>query len=192
MYHDRKELKDLFVELESIEDKSTDDYFYKYMKIVYSFGKERRLTQKGIEKCEELYQQWKKGEILKREDILMLGFLLSDVCVLEGSEKKTTDLVKIYNQTMTTYNPDFDYMNQFVMTVLPEKGYSEVNKDYMPEIEEMYLRDFVLPDKEQNTMISTGAMPIDDIKTCPYCGMDFSNANVEALFKHVKNTHRKK
>src|SRR3989304_4833640 len=167
MYHDRKELKDLFVELESIEVKSRGDFFYKHRKNVYAFGKERRLTQKGIEKCEELYQQWKKGEILKREDILMLGFLLSDVCVLEGSEKKTTDLVKIYNQTMTTYNPDFDYMNQFVMTVLPEKGYSEVNKDYMPEIEEREGRDFVIPDKERNAFVSKGVLPLDDIKTCP-------------------------
>lgn len=192
MYPNRKELKDLFIELESIKDKSTDSYFYKYMKIVFSFGKERRLTQKGIEKCEELYQIWKKGEILKREDILMLGFLLSDVCVLEANNQKVGDLATIYDQTMTKYNPDFDYMNQFATITLLEKGYSEVNKDYMPEIEEMYLRDFVLPDEEQVEMISTGRMPIDDIKECPYCGKDFINEDVEALFKHVKDTHEKK
>lgn len=192
MYPNRKELKDLFIELESIKDKSTDDYFYKYMKIIYSFGKERRLTQKGIEKCKELYQKWKKGEILGREDILILGFLLSDVCILEASNEKISDLVTVYNQTMTKYNPDFDYMNEFTLITLLEKGYSEVNKDYMPEIEEMYLRDFVLPDEEQVEMISTGKMPMDDIKKCPYCGIDFGNEEIEVLFKHVKDTHGKK
>ena len=192
MYPNRKELKDLFIELESIKDKSTDDYFYKYMKIVYSFGKERRLTQKGIEKCEELYQMWKKDGILEREDILVLGFLLSDICVLEASDEKINDLVTIYNQTMMKYNPDFDYMNQFALVTLLEKGYSEVNKDYMPEIEEMYLRDLVLPDEEQVEMISTGKMPMDDIKKCPYCSKDFSNEEPDVLFKHVKDTHEKK
>lgn len=192
MYYDRKQLKELFEELESIEDKSTDDYFYKYMKIIYSFGKERRLTEKGIEKCKKLHQKWKKGETLEREDLFALGFLLSDVSVLEGDQSKINDLVKIYNQTISTYHPDFDYMNQFALNLLTTKGYSEVNKQYMPEIEEMYLRDLVLPDKEQIEMISTGKMPIDDIKTCPYCGKDFKYKSVELLFKHVNAMHRKK
>lgn len=192
MYPNRKELKNLFLELELIKDKSTDDYFYKYMKIIYSFGKERRLTQKGIEKCEELYQRWKKDEILEREDILVLGFLLSDVCVLEASDEKINDLVTIYDQTIITYNPDFDYMNEFALITLLEKGYSEVNENYMPEVEEMYLRDLVLPDDEQVTMISTGKMPIDDIKSCPYCKKDFSSEGIEVLFKHVKEKHGKK
>lgn len=192
MYHSKEQIKELLADLESTVDKSTDEYFNKYMKIVYSFGKEMRLTQKGIERCEELYQKWLKGEVLEREDLLILGFLLSDVSVLEQNKTKIHDLVTIYNQTIIAYNPDFDYMNQFVNTVLPAKGYSEVNKEYIPEIEEMYLRDFVITDKEQIEMLSTRQMPISDLKVCPYCKEDFSNAGIEALFKHVKDTHGKK
>jgi len=191
-YYNRSELKEKFTELESIKDKSTYEYFFKYMKVVYSFGKDKRLTQSGIDKGRELHERWLKGEKLGREDMLLLGFLLSDICILEESSKKMSDVKTIYYQTMTTWKPDFDYMHNFANTIIPNKGYSELNKEYMPTIEKMYLNDNVFSDPEQMTMITTGEMPLDKIKVCPYCGKGFSESNVEDLFKHVKDKHGKK
>lgn len=192
MYYTKKEYKQKIDELKSIKDKSTDDYYFKYMKVVYSFGRIRRLTKKGIDKGRELHKKWLKGEKMGRKDILLLGFLLSDICVLDGNMKIVRDLKTVYEQTITAYKPDFDYMSEFAKTILPEKGYSEMNTEYMESVEQMFLNDYVYSEPEQVTMIHSGVMPLDELKVCPYCSKDFAKTNVEDLFKHVKENHGKK
>lgn len=190
MYYNRSQLRDKLDELNLIKDKNSDEYFFKYMKIIYSFGRDKILTEYGINKGRELYDKWIRGETLNREDILLLGFLVSDICIIDGDEKKLKDLNTIYYQTITLYKPDFEYMRAFANTTMPQKGYSKLNENYMPHIEQMYLNEHVITDPEQMSMINTGRMSIDNLKICPYCAKEF--VEVEHLFKHVKKLHSKK
>jgi len=72
-------------------------------------------------------------------------------------------------------------------------GYVESNPNYMDTVNQMFVKECVEPNPEQMRMITTGEMPIyDEVKVCPYCGKQFTDEEVEELFKHVKAEHSKK
>jgi len=188
----KDEFEEKFAELEKMPDKKSDEFFFKYMRMIISFGRPVRITKKGYEKGLELYERWKKEEEFTREENLLIGFMLSDICVLEEDSKMMEDLNIMYNQMVTKYKPDFQYLQEFGQTYLIKAGFTESNPHYMQSIEDMFTTDYVLPDAEQVRMISTGEMPIyDKVKVCPYCGKQFGD-DAELLFKHVKAEHSKK
>ena len=192
-FYKREEFEKRFSELQSIENKESDNYFFKYMKIVLSFGLPVRISERGYDRCTNLYKKWKDGEKLGREEMMTLGFALSDIAIFEENREMIEDLSVIYNQTITKYNPDFSYVQNFGKKHLVELGYSESNPNYMQTIELMFAKDFVFSDPSRMKMIQTGVMPLyDDIKVCPYCAETFTEKNVEELFKHVKDEHGKK
>jgi len=90
----KSEFEDKMSELELIKDRSSDEYFFKYMKIIISFGKEDRLTDYGYQRGKELYTRWKKGEELKREEMMNLGLLLSDICIIDQDYTIQSDITK--------------------------------------------------------------------------------------------------
>ena len=143
----------------------------------------------AIQKCEE----WKEeNRELTREESILVGFLLTDICVLDKDSKMMEDLKTIYNQMVTKHKPDFAYLQEFGQKHLLEGGHVEPNPHYMQTVEQMFTIDRVLTDAEQVRMINTGEMPIyDEVKVCPYCGKQFGD-DVELLFKHVKTEHDKK
>ena len=191
-FYTKDQFEEKLAEIEGM-DKKSDDYFFKYMKIIISFGKPIRLTEKGYNEGFRLYEKWKEDkESLTREENILAGFLLSDIAVLESDDKMSRDLQLIYNQMVTTYKPDFHYMQDFGQNHLLEDGYVGSNPNYMVTVEQMFTQDYVIPSDDQVHMINTGEMPIyDDVKVCPYCGKQFG-ADVELLFKHVKSEHSKK
>lgn len=186
------QFEDKMSELELIEDRTSNEYFFKYMKIIISFGKEDRLTDYGYKRGEELYAKWKKGEELKREEMMNLGLLLSDICIIDQDYTMQSDITKIYNQTMTKYKPDLAYI-QAVSKLFPNLGFTESNPNYMDVVHQMFIKECIEPSPEQMRMVTSGEMPIyTDVKVCPYCNKQFGEANVEDLFKHVKAEHDKK
>jgi len=192
-FYNREEFEDRFVEVEKILDKKSNEYFFKYMKIILSFGRPVRMSEYGYEEGLKLYEKWKKGEELSREEIILIGFMMSDICVLEESPKMMEDLNQMYNQMVTKYKPDFQYLQNFGQKHLLEGGYVESNPYYMHTVEQMFTTDYILPSSEQIRMITTGEMPIyEDVRVCPYCGKQFERDSVEDLFKHVKAEHSKK
>lgn len=191
-FYKRDEFEDRFAEIERTADKKTDTYFLKYMKMIVTFGRPVRISEKGFKTGLELYAKWKKGEELTREENMLIGFLLSDICVLQENAQMMYDLNKLYNQMVTQYKPDFQYLQDFGQRYLLEAGYVESNPHYMEAVSKMFTTDYVLQDAEQVRMINTGEMPIyDKVKVCPYCGKQFGD-DVELLFKHVKAEHDKK
>lgn len=198
LFYTKDQFEEKLAEVEGMDRKSTN-YFFKYMKIITSFGKAIKLSDKGYNEGVRLYEKWKAWHYMKdelrmltREENILAGFLLSDIAILESDEKMSEDLQVIYNQMVTTYKPDFQYMQDFGQNHLLERGYVESNPNYMVTVEQMFTQDYVIPDAEHSRMIDTGEMPIyDDVKVCPYCGKQFGN-DVELLFKHVKSNHDKK
>ncbi len=183
----RKQFEEKFTELEKL-DKHTDDYFYKYMKFMISFGRATIITERGIEKGKELYEKWKKKEELTREENLTCGFLLSDVCILEDDYDMTVDVGNLYEEMLDKHKPDFGYMQSFCQGTMLESGFIEPNPRYMSTIEQMFIHDHVENDSGRVNMIETGEMPrYDKAEICPYCGKQF-----EDLFKHVNSEHEKK
>lgn len=188
----KSEFEDKMSELELIEDRASDEYFFKYMKIIISFGKEDRLTDYGYKRGQELYTKWKKGEELKREEMMNLGLLLSDICIINQDHTMQSNITKIYNQTMTKYKPDLSYMQE-MSKLFTNLGFTESNPNYMDTVHQMFVKECVESSPEQMRMVTTGEMPIyDEVKVCPYCGKQFANKEVEELFKHVKAEHSKK
>lgn len=188
----REEFEERFSELEKMPDKKANEFFFKYMKIVISFGRPIRITERGYEKGLELYERWKKEEEFTREENILIGFMLSDICILEENAGMMEDLNTMYNQMITKYNPDFQYLQEFGQKYLIQGGFVESNPHYMQMVEQMFTTDYILPDADQVRMIDTGEMPIyDKVKVCPYCGKQFGN-DAELLFKHVKAEHSKK
>lgn len=198
-FYTKDQFEEKLSEIEGMKDKKSDEYFFKYMKIVMSFGKKIRLSDKGYKEGIHLYEKWKawyykndEQKKLTREEHMSVGFLLSDIAVLESDDKLSRDLQLIYNQMVTTYKPDFQYMQDFGQNHLLKRGYVEPNPNYMVTVEQMFTKDYVIPDAEHSRMIKTGELPIyDDIKVCPYCGKQFGK-DVKLLFKHVKSEHDKK
>ncbi len=173
-------------------DKKTNEYFLKYMKMIVTFGRPVRISEKGFKTGLELYAKWKKGEGLDREENMLIGFLLSDICVLQENTQMMYDLNTLYNQMVTTYKPDFQYLQDFGQRYLLEAGHVESNPHYMEAVSNMFTTDYVLQDSDQMRMVNTGEMPIyDKVKACPYCGKQFGEDS-ELLFKHVKANHDKK
>ena len=191
-FYKREEFEDRFSEIEAMADKKTNEYFLKYMKMIVTFGRPVRISERGFKTGLELYAKWKKGEELTREEIILVGFLLSDICVLQENPAMMEDLNKLYNQMVTQYKPDFQYLQEFGQRHLLEAGYVESNPHYMEAVSKMCTTDYVLQDTEQMRMVNTGEMPIyDKVKVCPYCGKQFGD-DTELLFKHVKAEHDKK
>ena len=192
-HYKKSEFEEKFSEVEGI-DKKTEEFFFKYMMLIMSFGRPVRLSQRGYDKGMELYKKWKEDkESLTREENMLLGFVLSDISVMEENKQMMSDLGTIYNQMVTKYKPDFQYMQEFSQKHILELGCAESNPNYMLTVEQMFTKDFVLPNAEQMRMVTTGEMPIyDDVKACPYCGKQFGKDSVEDLFKHVKSEHDKK
>lgn len=191
-FYTKQEFEDKFSELELMPNKKSTDFFLKYMKMIISFGRTIRISEKGYKKGLELYERWKKGEELTREENMLIGFMLSDICVLEENTSMMADLNEMYNQMVTRYKPDFQYLQDFGQKYLLQAGMVESNPHYMQTVEQMFTTDYILPDAEQMRMINTGEMPIyDKVKVCPYCGKQFGD-DAELLFKHVKAEHGKK
>lgn len=191
-FYTKEEFEERFAELEKITDKKSDKYFLKYMRMIASYGRGVRITEKGYKKGLEIYARWKKGEELTREENIMVGYMVSDICILEENPAMMEDLNTLYNQMVTQYKPDFQYLQEFGQKFLIQGGYVESNPCYMQNIEKMFTTDYIIPDAEQMRMINTGEMPIyDKVKVCPYCGKQFGD-DVELLFKHVKAEHDKK
>ena len=198
-FYTKDQFEEKLAEVEAMKTKKGDDYFFKYMKIILSFGKPIRLTENGYKEGIHLHEKWQtwyycedKQKKLTREENILAGFLLSDIAVLEESDSMSRDLQLIYNQMVTMYKPDFQYMQDFGQNHLLKRGYVESNPNYMVTVEQMFTQDYVIPDAEHSRMINTGEMPIyEDVKVCPYCGKQFGD-DVELLFKHVKSEHDKK
>ncbi len=191
-FFNRNEFEDRFTEVEAMKDKESPEFFFKYMKIILSFGRPVRISQRGFDRGLELYDMWKHGVKLEREDHILVGFMMSDICVLREDPAMMEDLNTMYNEMVTTYKPDFQYLQEFGQKHLLEGGYVESNPHYMSTVEQMFTTDYILPSPEQVRMITTGEMPIyDKEKVCPYCGKQFGD-RIEDLFKHVKSEHDKK
>ncbi len=191
-FYTQDEFEDRFAEVESM-DKTTAEHFFKYMKLIISFGRTIRISEKGYAKGLELHKKWRDGEKLTRNESILVGFMVSDISVLEEDTKMMEDLNQMYNEMITTYKPDFQYMQDFGTKHLLEDGYVESNPHYMETMEQMFANDLIFPDAEHMKMITTGEMPIyGDVKACPYCNKQFGKDNVEDLFKHVKDEHDKK
>jgi len=183
----KDQFEEKFTELEKL-DKHTDEYFYKYMKFMISFGRATIITERGIEKAKELYEKWKKGEELTREENLTCGFLLSDVCILEYDHNLTEAVGDLYEEMLDKHKPDFGYIQSFCQDFMLQSGCIEPNPRYMGTIEQMFIHDHVTNDPARTNMIETGEMPrYDKAEICPYCGKQF-----EDLFKHVNFEHKKK
>lgn len=183
----KDQFEEKFTELEKL-NRHTDEYFYKYLKFMISFGRATIITEKGIEKAKELYERWRKGEELNREDNITCGFLLSDVCILEDDSDMTEAVGEIYQEMLDKHKPDFGYMQSFCQGNILEHGYIEANPRYMDTIEHMFIHEHVLNDPTRTKMVETGEMPrYDKAEICPYCGKQF-----EDLFKHVNFEHEKK
>ena len=183
----REHFEEKFTELEKL-DKNTDEYFYKYLKFMISFGRATIITEKGIEKAKELHKRWKNGEELNREDSITCGFLLSDVCILEDDTNLTIDVGELYDEMLEKHNPDFGYMQSFCQTHMLELEYVEPNPRYMNTIEQMFIHEHIEPNQARIDMVNSGEMPrYNKEKICPYCGEQFKD-----LFKHVNFEHKKK
>jgi len=139
----REEFEERFSELEKMPDKKADEFFFKYMKIVISFGRPIRITERGYEKGLELYERWKKEEEFTREEHILIGFMLSDICVLEEDTDMMQDLNTMYNQMITKYNPDFQYLQEFGQKYLIQAGFVESNPHYMQMVEQMFTTDYM-------------------------------------------------
>lgn len=191
-FYRKSQFEEKFTKLSEIKDKKSNEYFFSYMMIILSYGRPVRLSEFGYDEGRKLYKKWLDGEELSREECILVGFLLTDISVLDEDSIMVNDLRTIYNQMITKHKPDFAYLQEFGQKHLLDCGYVENNPHYMQTIEQMFTTDMVLPDSDHVRMINTGEMPIyDDVKVCPYCGKQFGE-DVEQLFKHVKSEHDKK
>lgn len=152
------QFEEKFSELEKLDNKS-EEYFYKYMKFIISFGRATIITEKGIKRGKELYEKWEKGEELTREENITCGFLLSDICILEDDVKMVIDVGELYDEMITKHKPDFGYIQSFCQDYMLEVGNTEPNPKYMKTVEQMFLTDHVMNDPAQLDMIDTGKMP---------------------------------
>ncbi len=154
----RGQFEEKFTELEKL-DKHSEEYFYKYMKFIISFGRATIITEKGVEKGKELFEKWKKGEELTREENMTCGFLLSDICILEDNIEMVMAVGELYEEMIEKHKPDFGYIQSFCQDYMLKTGNTEPNPKYMKTVEQMFLTDHVINDPTQLNMIDTGKMP---------------------------------
>jgi len=185
------ELEKAMSELEGL-NKQTLEYFFDYMKIIMSFGKPHMLTLKGLDYAKNLLERWKNKEELKRDEIMCLGVLGTELIVLQKNHELLKEVHKYYEEMLKKYNPDFAYMQHFTQIEMFNRGYIQDNPNYKKTIENMFMNDVVNKDPDHQAMIKTGIMPRSpDIKKpiCPYCATEFDD-NIK-LSNHVKTCDKR-
>ncbi len=176
----------------STGDKQTLEYFFDYMKFIMSFGKPNMMTTKGIDYARTLLDRWKRKEELKRDEIMCLGALGTELIVLEKDMKMLKEVHKYYGEMLDKYNPDFAYMQNFTQIEMYNRGYIKENPNYKQTVESMFMHDVVTNDPEHQEMIKKGVMPRGpkiDKPVCPYCAKEFTD-NI-SLSNHVKTCNKR-
>jgi len=122
------ELEKAMSELEGL-NKQTLEYFFDYMKIIMSFGKPHMLTLKGLDYAKNLLERWKNKEELKRDEIMCLGVLGTELIVLllQKNHELLKEVHKYYEEMLKKYNPDFAYMQHFTQIEMFNRGYIQDN-----------------------------------------------------------------
>ena len=78
-FYKKLQFEEKFIEIEKMSDKNSNNYFFKYMMIILSFGRPLRMSEYGYDEGRKLYKKWLDGEELSREECILLGFLLTDI-----------------------------------------------------------------------------------------------------------------
>jgi hypothetical protein len=158
LHYTKDQLEEKMSELEHI-DKRSIEFFFKYMKIVISLGRPTRISEYGVLEGKKLYKRWLNKEELTRHEEITIGFLISEISVLEENEEMLKHVHDMYDNMTKKYKPDVDYMVNFVGNVLIGKKYLESNPNYMQTIENMFVIDEIVPSNELKGLYDGDKMP---------------------------------
>ena len=108
------------------------------MKVVCSFGKERILTEDGINEGRRLFN---KIEPLNRQELMTCVFVMTEISILEEDfdDAKTKKLKAMFNYMNEKYSPDDSYLKEYAQEHLMELGFVRVNPHYIPEIQKHFM-----------------------------------------------------
>ncbi len=128
-YFDREELDEQLAILDKYEQGS-DEYRTLGQKIVASFCKPLRLTQKGIDHGLELYDKWLKGDDLRRQELFALYILGAEALLLTRGANAHEITSKVYKEMWNKYKPEVVYLTKFIYEVLYPENYLESNPSH--------------------------------------------------------------
>ncbi|MEE9411385.1 MAG: hypothetical protein V3V41_10695 [Candidatus Heimdallarchaeota archaeon] len=128
-YFDRAELDAQLAILDKYQQGS-DEYRTLGQKIVASFCKPLRLTEKGINHGLELYDKWKDGGELERKELFALYILGAEALLLTRGANAHEITSKVYKEMYGKYKPEITYLTKFIYEVLYPEDYLEANPNY--------------------------------------------------------------
>ncbi len=128
-YFDREDL-DTQLEILDKYTQGSDEYRTLGQKIVASFCKPLRLTEKGITFGLETYDKWKKGEEVNRKELFGLYILGAEALLLTKGANAHEITSEIYKVMYGKYKPEIAYLSKFIYEVLYPEGYLESNPNY--------------------------------------------------------------
>lgn len=158
LHYTKDQLEEKLSELDHV-DKRSLEYFFKYMRVVISFGRPTRISEYGVLEGKKLYKRWLNKEELTRHEEITIGFLISEISVLEENEEMLKHVHDMYHNMTRKYKPDVDYMVNFVGNVLIEKKYLESNPNHMQAIENMFVVDEIVPSDKLMGLYEGKKMP---------------------------------
>lgn len=113
----------------------TKEYIEHLFLMYLSYGKKVILSKTGIEKGLELYNKFKNGETLNRDELFTLYLIGTEASLIKKEKNAYADFVKIHNMVFEKYKPDDGFLQAYLFNKLSGKGYLKNNLNY---VEEMY------------------------------------------------------
>jgi len=136
LYYTYSELDTLLDEVLEMNPRS-EEFMRIIMKVVCTFGKERILTEDGINEGRRLFN---KIEPLDRKEMMTCVFICTELSILEKFTDEDTEKLKtLFNYMNEKYSPDDSYLKEFAQEHLMELGFVRVNPHYIPDIQKHFI-----------------------------------------------------
>ena len=133
-YYEKSDLNNILKEV-NVTDVDNPKFMNIVMKMICSFGKERRLTDYGVSKGLELFNSI---EPLNREDTFLTVFVMTELSILTPNHVDDLKLVKLFKWMEDKYSPEDGYLKEYAQEYLLSIGIVEINPNYMPDVEKHF------------------------------------------------------
>lgn len=111
--------------------RGTPEYRDHLMMMVISYGKEAIFSQKGIEIGLSLFDKFKRGEAMTRNEMFTAYIVGTEASLVDGRSDSYDISMKIKNAVFEKYNPDSLFLHAYLYNKLGGEGFIKTNPNFI-------------------------------------------------------------
>lgn len=110
------------------------EYMRQYNKMFFSYGSDVVLTRKGMNIGLLLYDKYKSGVKLSRDELMELYLIGIEASLIRGRKDSLVIANRVSDEVVRRYNPDLGYLENYLYAKLGGRGYLKTNKNMIENI----------------------------------------------------------